>query len=49
VTPSTARDSALEQAARVLSLANLRGLSRIARDEAEDVTACLVTVANEVR
>jgi hypothetical protein len=49
VTRSAARDSALEQAARILTLAGDPCLSRAARDEAEDVVACLVTVANEVR
>jgi hypothetical protein len=44
VTPA---DLALELAARTLTLAN-RSLRRD-RDELEEITACLITVANEVR
>ena len=37
---------ALEQAARSLSIANDTRVPRTVRDEAEDIAACLVTVAN---
>jgi hypothetical protein len=49
VTRAATRDLALEQAARSLTLANDPRLPRPVRDEATDIAACLVTVANEVR
>jgi hypothetical protein len=45
----TAGGGALEQAARTLAIANDTRLPRPVRDEAEDIAACLVTVANQVR
>jgi hypothetical protein len=44
----SARDSALEQAARCVSIANDIWTPLNVRDEAEDIAACLVTVANRV-
>jgi hypothetical protein len=41
--------NALEQAARVLTLANDTRLPGDVRDAASDITANLITVANEVR
>ena len=41
--------NALEQAARVLTLANDKRLPRAVRDEASVITANLITVANLVR
>jgi len=49
VTPAAARESALEQAARALTLANAGWFPSRLRDEAEDIAANLVTVANEIR
>ena len=42
----TAADGALEQASRSLSIASDARVPRAVRDEAEDIAACLVTVAN---
>jgi len=41
-----ARDGTLEQAARCVSIANDIWTPLNIRDEAEDLAACLVTVAN---
>jgi uncharacterized protein (UPF0147 family) len=46
VTRTAAKDSVLEQAARSLSVANDTRLPRAVRDEAEEIAAELVTVAN---
>lgn len=43
-----ARDEVTGQAARVLALANDTRLPREVRDEAEDVTACLLGAANKM-
>lgn len=44
----TARDSALEQAARALSLAKDRRLPGPVRDEAGEIASELVTAANQI-
>lgn len=44
----TARDSALEQAARALSLAKDRRLPGPARDEAGEIASELVSIANRI-
>ena len=46
MTRAAARDSVLEQAARSLTLANDTRLPRGVRDEAEEITAELITAAN---
>jgi hypothetical protein len=46
VTRDAARSSVLEQAARSLTLANDTRLPRPVRDEANEVAAELITVAN---
>ena len=45
---TTARESALEQAARALSLAKDRRLPRAVRDEAGEIASELVTAANQI-
>jgi hypothetical protein len=49
VTRPAAGDLALEQAARVLTLRNLGWAPGDVLDEAEDIVANLVTVANQIR
>lgn len=44
----TARDSALEQAARALSLAKDRRLAAAVRDEAGEIASELVSIANQI-
>lgn len=44
----TARDSALEQAARALSLAKDRRLPSTVRDEAGEIASELVSTANQI-
>jgi hypothetical protein len=43
---AAARESILEQAARSLSIVNTKFVPRAARDEANEVAAELITVAN---
>jgi hypothetical protein len=45
---TTARELALEQAARSLSIAKDRRLPRAVRDEAGEIACELVTVANQI-
>lgn len=45
--PVTARDSALEQSARALSLAKDRRLPAAVRDEAGEIASELITVASQ--
>ena len=45
---ATAREGALEQAARALSLAKDRRLPRPVRDEAGEIASELVTAANQI-
>jgi hypothetical protein len=45
---ATAREGALEQAARALSLAKDRRLPRAVRDEAGEIASGLVAVANQI-
>ena len=44
----SARDLALEQASRALSLAKDRRLPRLVRDEAGEIASELVTAANQI-
>ncbi len=46
---AAARDSLLEQAARTLSIVNTKFVPRAVRDEANEVAAELITVANAAR
>ena len=48
MTTAAARDLALEQAARALSVAKDRRLPRPVRDEAGEIASELVAVANQI-